>query len=50
MQGDSKVEKNYKLTQYNSVKELVLRNSVRDVPNMYKRKNNDWNGQLFNYF
>jgi len=49
MKKCSKRERNCKLTNYSPVKEIVLRNSVREAPIMYKRKNDGWDGQLFNY-
>ncbi len=41
---------NTKLTQYKGIKELVLKNNVKNVPFSNKSKCDAWNGQLINYF
>lgn len=41
---------NTKLTQYEGVKEWVIRNTVKDVPCMEKSKCNGLDCQLNNYF
>lgn len=44
------IRMNTKLTQYNGVKEWVLRNSVKNVPCMEKSRCSSLDSQLNNYF